>query len=169
MRNHVTQYLTAYVDGRLNHQRRVRVAQHLARCEACRAALAREQDVSRELAALMPGLGQPEPGQLRRLFPAIMAEVRSTPSHPLRLAPSVGVMLAMLLICAFSVSAFFGGATHAIAAPNPHFPSDVQATNTPVRTDEPSRDIDEPSPSQTARAFILPNPSPVPNAIQAGK
>lgn len=169
MRNHVIRLLPAYVHRQLKPQQRARVARHLAVCAACRTALIREEGIARDLATLMPAVGQPEPGQLRRLLPAIMAEVRAKPAHPIRLAPSIGVMVAMLLICAFSVSAFFGGATHAIAAPNPHFPSDVQATNTPVHTDEPSGDVDAPIASQTASAFVLPNPSPVPMAVLVGR
>ncbi len=164
IRNHVTHLLPAYVHRQLNRQRREQVARHVSACAECHAALRREESLARDLAALMPALGQPEPGQLRRLWPSILAEVRIDKPTPFRLAPSVGVILTMLLICAFSLSAFFSGTTHASAAPNPLVPSDIRATNTPVHTDEPGTEIILPAASQTASAFNLPMASPAPLA-----
>jgi len=162
--NHVTDLLSAYVHGHLSAQHRQRVTLHLRTCAACRAALERENAVLHDLTAYMPALGKPTPGQLRRLWPAIWSEVRTVPRQPLRMVPSAGVLLAMLLICAFSMSALVGGTTHAMAAPNPFVPSDMRATNTPIRTDSPEHivgDESAPLPSQTASPLPMASPAPL--------
>jgi anti-sigma factor RsiW len=164
---HVTHLLPAYVHQQMNARQRDQVRRHLRECPACRAALTREESLVRDLRQMMPGIGEPAPGQLRRLWPAVRAEVQTAPPA-VRLIPSLSVLVMMMLICAFSISALFGdGTTHAIAAPNQRVPADIQATNTPFHTEEPR---DEAAtaliPSQTASALELPKPSPAPLPVQ---
>ncbi len=170
---HVTHLLPAYAHRQLSGQRREKVARHLKDCAACRAALIREEALARELAVTLPLIGQPAPGQLRRLWPSIRAQISTTTgveARHKRLLPSAGVLLAMLLICAFSVSSLFSGTTHVSAAPNPFVPADIRATNTPVHTDTPDNSggsaADAPLPSQTASAFNGPMPSPAPLPVR---
>jgi anti-sigma factor RsiW len=167
---HVTHLLPAYVARELDPRRRMRVAKHLSNCAECRAALIRESNLARDLKATMPHIGEPRPGQLARLWPAIRAEIARAPRRSgtlpfASLMPSAGLLMAMLLMGAFGLSALFGNPAHASAAPNPFVPSDIQATNTPVRTDSPDDRVialAEPRASQTANAFNVPMASPAP-------
>ncbi len=168
---HVTDLLPAYADRQLNPRRRARVAKHLSACAQCRAALTHESRLARDLTGTLPRIGQPRPGQLARLWPAIRAEIKRVPRRqaiqPIAaLMPSAGLLVAALLIGVLGLSVLFGNPGHASAAPNPFVPSDIHATNTPVRTDSPDDGkvvaLAEPHASQTANAYNLPMPSPAP-------
>jgi hypothetical protein len=162
MRNHVDHLLTAYVHKQLSRTARERVAVHVRLCEQCRAALYREEQLARDITLSMPLVGQPQRNQLARLWPKIWAEFLTSPGRKFGWLPSYGLVLVLMVLCAFAVSSLFGGPTHAIAAPFQAVPAEVRATNTPVRTDEPT--ISNPQPSETASVFSLPTASPAPHA-----
>ena len=159
LRKHVNHLLTAYVHGQLSRREQDRVTVHVRLCADCRDALRREEQLARDVTRHMPRVGQPRRGQLARLWPAIWREFRTPPG--LRYWPSYGLVLALMVLCAFVLSSLFTGQTHAIAAPFQAVPAEVRATVTPVRTDEPTADA--PKPNETANALlILPMASPAP-------
>ena len=170
---HVRPLLSAYVNGQLDRRQRQRVAWHLKYCADCRKALIRERELARDLLVYMPQIGQSTPGQLRRLWPKIRAEALGVPARGYAYAQqtaknwsSVGVIAGALIIATFAFSSLFGMPTYASAAPNQSVPSDIQATNTPVRTDAPGT-------ISTLAALITPPPSRtaasvVPGADSAG-
>jgi anti-sigma factor RsiW len=168
MRRHVTHLLTAYVHQQLSPRQRDRVHRHIDGCPSCRAALTREQFIARDLKQYMPMVGRPERGQLRRLWPRIRTELLSVPPA-MKLLPSFSVLAMMMLVFTMGISALFGGPAHAIAAPNQHVPADIKATNTPVRTEEPSAEATEPElqASQTANPLnVPPQASPAPPPVR---
>jgi anti-sigma factor RsiW len=163
MRNHVRHLLTAYVHRQLPPAQRERVLLHVRSCPACRAALDREERLTHDLIQYMPQIGQPRPNQLARLWPGIWREFRVPPVSLGRWLPSYGLLLAVMLACAFFASALFAGPSHAVAAPVQRVPADIRPTLTPVRTDEPTSL--SPQPSETARAAYLPAASPAPLVV----
>jgi hypothetical protein len=163
MRNHVLHLLTAYVHHQLRPAQRERVLLHVRSCPTCRAALDREERLAYDLIQYMPQIGQPRPNQLARLWPGIWREFRVPPVNFGHWLPSYGLLLALMLACAFFASALFGGPSHAVAAPVQRVPADIRPTVTPVRTDEPTSAY--PQPSETARAAYLPAASPAPLVV----
>jgi anti-sigma factor RsiW len=161
MRNHVSHLLTAYVHGQLSRSERERIAVHVRLCDQCRAALNQERQTAREIAMYMPLVGQPKRSQLARLWPAIWMEFRTPQRRIIRWLPSYGVVLMLILLCAFVLSSLFGGPTHAIAAPFQAVPAEVKATSTPAGTDEPTTSL---QPSETASVSFLVLASPAPHA-----
>jgi hypothetical protein len=172
MPKHVYHLLTAYVHQQLPRAQRIGVAQHVQRCAPCREALAREERLARDLQSTLPLIGQPRQGQLGRLWPAIWAEIKAPRSEKGLRMPSYGMALALMLVCAFVVSVFFNSPTYATAAPLPPVPAEIQATSTPIFTEQPylarTQESTQPIASQTAFAPTVPTlppmPSPVPNA-----
>ncbi len=162
MRNHVHHLLTAYVHGQLSRPDRERVAVHVRLCDECHTALDRERQTAREIAMYMPLVGQPKRSQLARLWPAIWMEFRTPQSRVTRWLPSYGVVLMLILLCAFVLSSLFGGPTHAIAAPFQAVPAEVKATSTPAGTDEPT--VFSAQASETASVSYLLLASPAPHA-----
>jgi hypothetical protein len=162
MRKHVKHLLTAYAHDQLSRPERDRVAVHVRMCADCREALRREERLARGIARDMPRIGQPRRGQLARLWPAIWLDFR-TPRRLSHWLPSYGVMLVLMLLCAFVVSSLFTGQKHAVAAPFQAVPADVRPTVTPVHTIEPVADAPKPSETASAR-LILPLASPAPHA-----
>lgn len=163
---HIDHLLTAYVHGQLSKRQRDRVHRHLDGCMACRAALSREQFIKRDLQAGFALIGRPEPGQIRRLWPRIRAELRAAPPI-VRLAPSFSALAIMVLVCAIGISSLFGTSSHASAAPEPFVPADIRATDTPVHTESPrTADTDAVIvASQTASPLLVPpqaSPAPPP-------
>jgi len=156
---HIQPLLAGYVSGQLDRRQRLRVVSHLKYCVDCRQALSRERELARDLSVYMPQIGQSAPGQLRRLWPKIRAEALGVPARGYAYAhqtaqnwSSVGVVAGALLIMTFALSTLFGLPAYASAAPNQSVPSDIQATNTPVRTDAPGT-------ISTLAALITPPPS----------
>jgi anti-sigma factor RsiW len=163
MRNHVRHLLIAYVHHQLPPARREHVTRHVQSCPECRAALDREERLARDVIRYMPLIGRPQPRQLARLWPALWREFRTPSVNGDHWLPSYGVLLALMLACAFFASSLFAGPSHAIAAPVPRVPADVRPTLTPVRTDEPL--IVSPQPNETTSAFYLPAASPAPLVV----
>jgi hypothetical protein len=162
MHKHVKHLLTAYVHDQLSRLERNRVAVHVRMCADCRDALRREERLAQDIARDMPRIGQLRRGQLSRLWPAIWLDFR-TPRRLSHWLPSYGVVLALMLLCAFVVSSLFTGQKHAVAAPFQAVPADVRPTVTPVYTIEPGADVPKPSETASAR-LILPLASPAPHA-----
>src|SRR5260221_14705598 len=79
MDKHVDHLLTAYVHRQLTRAQRSEVARHIQRCEDCRAALVREQELASDISVYMPQIGQPRRGKLSRLWPAIWREFSMPP------------------------------------------------------------------------------------------
>jgi hypothetical protein len=80
--------------------------------------------------------------------------------------------LALTLVCAIVVSVFFNSPTYATAAPLPPVPAEIQATATPIYTEQPNlartQESTQPIASRTAFAptqpILPPMPSPAPYA-----
>src|SRR5579862_394572 len=141
MRDHVYYLLAAYVNRQLPRRERSRVLLHTQMCSECRAALEREEQLAYDLRTLLPTVGKPEPGQLRRLWPTIWSLYRGTPTdyRPFDQGlKSVGMALVLFAVCVIVTSAVFGGTVHADAAPLPPVPAEMRATDTPVHTDSPA-------------------------------
>ncbi len=74
---HVTHLLTRYVNGTLRPKQRARVVNHVRTCDACRAALAREERLARDLRRELPHVGTPRPGQLAAVWAGVMREINA--------------------------------------------------------------------------------------------
>ena len=172
MRKHVRHLLVAYVHHQLSPALEQQVDSHIRACSECRTALARENQLTHELARTVPLIGRPRPGQLSRLWPAIWREFRTPKTNAKRWLPSYGLLMAFMLACAFFTSSLFAGQSHVIAAPVQLVPADVRPTVTPIHTDEPT--VTAPEPSETARAVYMPylpaaSPAPLVNTASGQK
>ncbi len=166
MRNHVTHLLTAYIHRQLPRDQRDRVLVHVQMCADCRAALAREEMIARDISTAMPLIGQPRRYQLRRLWPSIWAEFRNPRPRTQSLLPSYGVALVIFVLGACMLSTLFSGPAYAIAAPAQAVTAEIHATSTSVGTDEPTtvaQKLPEASETASGSAF-LPMASPAPMA-----
>ncbi|MEP7286763.1 MAG: zf-HC2 domain-containing protein [Chloroflexota bacterium] len=167
MSNHIHDLIVPYVHRQLSRAQRELVLRHVRECSECYAALSVEQQLVRDLAATMPLVGQPARGQLNRLWPAVWMEFRTPQNHGNRWLRSYSVALVMLLMFAFGVSAVLVGPTQVIAAPFQAAPTQIKATATLIRTDEPVG-LNTPEASETVNPLTLPMPSPAPMAGLAG-
>ena len=164
MDKHVDHLLTAYVHRQLTRAQRSEVARHIQRCEDCRAALVREQELASDISVYMPQIGQPRRGQLTRLWPTIWREFSLPPVGWSTHISSYGLAVAIMVLFVFAASALFSGTAHADAASFGIGPAAVSATFTPVAMIGSATATDQPSPSETASAFTLPMASPIPIA-----
>lgn len=167
MRNHVHHLLTAYVHYQLPRAKRERVWRHVQNCPECRAALAREETLVRDLKTRLPLIGRPPRGLLARLWPRIWAEIRRPSSRYGLRIPSFGVAALLILWGALLVSALFNSPAQASAAPSQPVPAEIKATVTPIYTEEPDVMVLTPKPSRTAYVSylsLLPAASPAPIA-----
>jgi len=131
------------------------VLAHLQDCEACRIALAHEEQVVRELQLEMPLLGFPKPGRLARLWPNIWAEIQ-TQGRTDRLGfagriQSFSMALVGLLLCALLTSAMLAGPTSVNAAALQALPATAQTTSL-TRTATSKAPAWQPTASATAPA-----------------
>ncbi|HVO42401.1 MAG TPA: zf-HC2 domain-containing protein [Aggregatilineales bacterium] len=161
---HVHHLIVAFAHGQLSRREQRRVLQHTQFCAECRVALDREIQFVADLRAELPAIGRPTARQMTRMWSALWTEYRGTNHRPSLDQPlqSIGMALALFLLCVFVSSAFFGGASQVIAAPLPPIPADVRATDTPVHTDTPGNTIPAALPSEVAIFSGIPKPSPVP-------
>lgn len=93
MQRHVTNQLSAYIDGEARHPERI--AAHLDRCEACE----REYQELLTLSASMKAL--PRPDVRPEFATRVMAHVRETTRRPARVAQpwlSIGLALAVIAL-----------------------------------------------------------------------
>jgi anti-sigma factor RsiW len=162
MNQHVQHMITAYVHGQLDRKKRDRVLLHVRFCNECREILIREQTLGRELAQQMPHLGQPTRGQIAKLWPVVWREFSTPRKRNVQRLPSYSVALMIIVFFAFSISALLIGPTQVIAAPFQAAPTQIVATATLVKTDEPILVTVEAS--ETANPSTLPMASPAPIA-----
>ena len=130
---HVTHLLTAYVHAELPAHQRRRVTRHVQTCDACYAALRREEELTRRLAADLPGFGAPDEARLRQLWPGIMAEVapdrrRSYRKPAFALVLVTSFVLAMVIPAAVMPRAF---ADRTLDQPSP-ITADVTPAHSPT-------------------------------------
>lgn len=166
---HVHHLLVAYAHRQLTPMQQRRLWRHVARCAECRAALAREEQIAHDMQTFLPRLGQPAPGQLARLWPAIWQKVqRPAPARwSNRGLQPYGMVMALVIMCVMLSSALFQNTGHANAAPLQPVPAEVEATFTPIYTEEPGKSATRPTAVHTL-AFnvtdVPPAASPVPVA-----
>jgi anti-sigma factor RsiW len=163
MNNHIQHLIIAYVHGQLPRQKRDRVRMHVSVCRECKAALIREQQLARDLTRQMPQIGQPARGQLARLWPSVWMEFRTPRKRGVKWLPSYSLAIMMIVFCAFAVSALIVGPTQVIAAPFQAAPTEILATATLVKTDEPVIQATAEA-SEPADPFTVPMASPAPIA-----
>lgn len=72
--------MVAYLNGELPPVSRQRVARFIDDCPDCYREYVRQRDLRRELTNVLPRFGQPEPGQLDRIWANIQADMR--PNKP---------------------------------------------------------------------------------------
>src|SRR5260221_1370858 len=156
MGNHVDHLLTAYVHRQLPRTQRDRVALHVRLCAECRESLEREQQLAREISRTMPFIGRPRRGQLARLWPAIWIEFRTPNSRTRQWLPSYSLAVAILVACAFAISALFTGPTQVIAAPFQAAPTEILATPTLSHTEEAATPANKAQASETASVLSIP-------------
>lgn len=140
MNRHVTHLITAYASRQLDDRQRRLVLAHVRGCEGCRAALEQEITLVGDLRAMMSGIGTPTTGQLNRVYPAIVANLRRPPLRARRLLafPLYSMTLTVVLVVAvFFGSSLLNGPLPAMASPMA--PADVKATSTPIFTGEPTQ------------------------------
>jgi anti-sigma factor RsiW len=91
--------LTAFIHGELPLKARRRIARHLDECPTCYARYLRRRDLADELSRHIPRIGQPERGQLQRVWSGIQAEMTPTPrALYLRRSPRYGLVTLVLLL-----------------------------------------------------------------------
>jgi anti-sigma factor RsiW len=167
----VRHLLNAYVNGQLKAAQRLRVLHHIARCDACHAALQRESAVTRQLQRQLPALGRPSTAQLARIWQGVKAHTRQVPPRRTDLRPA-SALITLTLVLACSAFIFRGGAVAAVAAPFQPIPAEVRATATPLFTETPERDsasLASPTASLTAVAERVPSAAPAPSARKKGQ
>lgn len=120
--------LPAYLNGELSPRARQRIARYLDSDARCYAEYVRQRDLARELMRTLPGVGQPAPGQLDRIWAAVQAD--TAPAQPVsrrRFPPRrtpfraryglAGMGVAVLL--AIPVTLLGGGGVSLAVAPQP--------------------------------------------------
>ncbi len=172
MRFHVKHLLSAYVSHELPAYQRWRVSRHIQLCDACYAALRREEERARVLKTEMPRLGAARPDQLARLLPGILAEVGPRPAarHPYQMS-GFGVALVLSLLVVLFVPALVMprvAADFALSQPDPH---ELASTETLGVTDAPLAALATPT-AIALRPWVttevpsqLPPPAPVARAM----
>lgn len=106
--------MVAYLNGELSLRARRRVARYIDSDDVCYVEYLRQRDLQRELTRRIPAIGQPEAGQLDRIWSAIQADLnppRSPATLSLRaryglLGMAMALLLAMPLTMGNSVAAF---------------------------------------------------------------
>jgi len=118
---HVTHLLTHYVHGQLSPAQRAHVVNHVRGCAACRAALAREDQLAADLRRELPAFGQAGAGQVSNLWAGVWQEI-STPTHQVRALnsvwlPGLSLILATVLVLAVALPLLAEDGIRAEAAP----------------------------------------------------
>lgn len=166
MDQHVTYLITAYVHGELPPHLRERVSRHVQQCDACYAALRREQELSDTLQDGLRVTAGPRSDQLAHLLPGIVAASGSTRSGRLSRRSGVGMAVVISMLVILLVPALIMPRVVALSSPQDQPPPQVLVTATRVMTDVPSQVVA--SPTAVAVRFVPVtdppelNPSPVP-------
>ncbi len=118
---HVQHLILAYVHGQLRPARRARVMNHVRVCDTCRAALAHEERLALDLQREMPLIGQPNNGQLTRMWAGVWQEISLNPPQSrvrrTPFLPGLSAVLAILLVMLVALPLVAHSGTRAEAAP----------------------------------------------------
>jgi len=147
-RRHVTHLLVRYAHGQLRPAQRAEVVNHVRTCDACRAALAREERLVKDLRREMPAFGQPSTRQLAQVWAGVWGDLaaprRGTGGAGTTWLPglsfAVAVLLAVLVVLPLAAS----GGIRAEAAPLQPRPADLTGPASPtlvVTGDAPTQDV----------------------------
>jgi anti-sigma factor RsiW len=100
LRCHAVQtHLTAYIHGELPLKARRRVAAHLERCARCQAVYQRQRKQVHELEYEIPRIGQPQAGQLKRVWSNVQQELQTPAPRPsFRYRASYGLAALFLVV-----------------------------------------------------------------------
>ncbi|MBP8972430.1 MAG: zf-HC2 domain-containing protein [Anaerolineae bacterium] len=135
---HVTHLLTRYVHGQLSLAQEARVANHVRTCARCRAALAHEERVARDLRDELAVIGRQSAAPVAAAWAGVWREVRSPRSRARALAalwlPGLSLALAIALALAGALPLLAGEGVRAEAAPQQPRPI-VMASPTPGVTE----------------------------------
>jgi anti-sigma factor RsiW len=125
-------HLTAYLHGEVTPKMRRQIAQHLRQCPQCDALYASQRDLSQELAFALPRLGQPDAGQLQRIWGAVQAEQNHPSGTSWRHYAAQYGFAALLLMLALLIPWTLHSQQMALALPLPPVPQEAQvAVSTP--------------------------------------
>lgn len=133
---HVTHLLTRYVHGQLGPEQGALVVNHVRRCARCRAALAREELIARDLRDELPALGPVRPAAAT--WAAVWGEI-SRPRGGLHAlaevwVPALTLALALAVTLAIALPVFAGERWAVQAALQQPLPVSM-ASPTPGATD----------------------------------
>jgi predicted anti-sigma-YlaC factor YlaD len=123
--------LPAYLHRELNPRLRRRVAAHLNNCPSCYAAYRQQQEMARELDAMLPGFARPDRAQLGRVWAAVQADMhqpRRSFRPVFRARYSLGVVA---LLVTLALPWMLGNQSRALALPMPPTPADANLQETP--------------------------------------
>ncbi len=159
---HVTHLLTHYVNGQLSPGQRAHVVNHVRRCAACRAALAREDRLAADLRREVPAIGQASASQVASLWANVWQDF-SAPAHPARAfssmwLPGLSLVLATMLVLTVALPLLAENGVRAEAAP-------VQAR--PVSTASPTPGSAETGEARQANIVFAANSLVEPQATVA--
>ncbi len=118
---HVTHLLTRYVHGQLGPGLQARVVNHVATCNRCRTALAREEQIARDLWRELPVIGRETPDPVGAIWSGVWQEI-TRPRRRTRwlasvLLPGVSIALAIVLAVAAVLPLLAEDGLRAEAAP----------------------------------------------------
>lgn len=179
-KQHVTQLLTRYVNGTLRPQQRVQVVNHVRQCDACRAALAREERVARELQRDLAQVGTPQAGQLAAVWAGVMGELNtphSTRRDPSALFSGLTVVIAVAFAVLLALPLMAESGIRAEAAPQQALPVNAASPTPGVTETGDAGDVVLPAGQASDPARMLPQatvafvssagmtPAPVPQVI----
>lgn len=172
---HVTHLIDRYVQGQLGPAQRAQVIEHVRICARCSAALAREERVAADLRREMPRLGQPDRGQMDRIWAGVWQEVQAPrpPAHRAVGWPGLSMALVALLVIALALPLLAQDGMRAEAAPFDTEANLVRSTASPTpggttvaRSSTPERNA-APAGTRTTVALAAPTvgASPVPMPV----
>jgi anti-sigma factor RsiW len=100
LRCHAVQsHLTAYIHGELPLKARRRVAAHLEHCSRCQSAYQRQRARVHELEREVPRIGQPQHGQLARIWSKVQTELHTPSPRPsFRYRAAYGLAAVILMV-----------------------------------------------------------------------
>lgn len=173
---HVTSLIARYIDGQLRPAQRAQVVNHVRVCAACRAALAREEQIAADLRREMPRLGQPDAARIDRVWSDVWHDIEAAP-RPTRARrsthlPGLSMALAMLVMLALALPLLAQSGMRAEAAPFEPGSNLVRSTASPTpggtdeaRTDTPASRAARANPLATVALAPAVGASPVPMPI----
>lgn len=135
---HVTHLLTRYVHGQLRPEQQALVVNHVRQCARCRAALAREEQIARELRAELATIGRGRYSPVAVSWSAVWREINQPRRGWHALAemwvPALTLALALAMTLAIALPVFAGERLTPQAALQQPLPVSM-ASPTPGATD----------------------------------